>query len=341
MNRLIIASACLTMFLAGCSPDEPTITSFVDEWRILIAGPVSVSTITMPKGEVSNGSVWTGPSGVSFPIAEIKRFRDNIYLLHATQPWIVIMDATSLVAKDTVDLGASGPAVDIAFANATTAYVSLPTASAVGIVDLTVSALVSSIALGAEPSGIASTGNQICVALRSTNEVAIIDSRTNLVETRLGVDPAPVFVEADDLNSLFCIVSLGNGKINAEPQTAPTLAFLSATTRTILKKLEVSGRSTNAAAQFPRGLVVTASEFAFVPVQNGLTRVNTRTRNKVSLVQFDSYDRLGYNPARAEILLQRTSGGNTTYDVVDEFGEVVKASTIQPDSSVALTGIGR
>ncbi|MCX6139706.1 MAG: hypothetical protein NTX15_02560 [Candidatus Kapabacteria bacterium] len=341
MNRHFIAFAFMVILLVGCSPDEPTITSFVDEWRILIAGPLGVSTISMPKGEVANSNVWSGPSGTSFPIEETKQFRDNIYLLHASQPWIVILDASSLVAKDTIDLGSKGIAIDITFANATTAYVSLPMSRSVGVVDLTVNSLVAIIDLNAETSGIASTGNQICVALLSTNEVAIIDSRTNLVEARLSVDPAPTFVEADDLNAVFCIVSLGNGKINSETQTPPSIAFVSATTRAILKKLEISGRPTNAAAQLPRGLVVTAGEFAFVPVQNGLTRVNTRTRNKVSLVQFDSYDRIGYNPARAEILLQRTSGGSTNYDVVDEFGEVVKTTTTQPDSAAALLGIGR
>ncbi|MBK7032353.1 MAG: hypothetical protein IPH49_03580 [Ignavibacteria bacterium] len=341
MTRPLLSSLVLCLVVIGCSPDEPLISSFADEWRLLTAGPNGLATYTMPAGDLANPSVWSGPVGTSYPASDIKRFRDEIYVLHSSQPWIVVINEATLLATDTIDLGTDGPASDIAFANATTAYVTLATTKSVGIVDVTTNTLVRTIALGSRPAGIASTGNQICVALVDVNEVAVIDSRTNTVEARIGVDQAPYYVEADDLNSVFCIVCLGSGKIDDGIESVPTIVFVSAASRAILKKLDVSGKSTNAPSQLPRGLVVTVNETAFVPVQNGLVRVNTRTRNKTTLIQFDAYDQIGYNPARAEIMVQRTVEGVTTTDVLDEYGEVFKASTTQADSSSALVGIGR
>jgi len=341
MIRTLLAAFLSVLILGGCAPTEPTITTFVDEWRLLSAGPNGLTTITMPTGIVANPSVWAGPDGTVFPVSKIKRFRENVYALHSSLPWIIIFDATTLVPKDTIDLGGNGVPFDITFPNATTAYVSCPNTNAVGIIDLTVGVVVATIDVGSKSAGIASAGNQVCVALTSANELAIIDTRTNLVETRLPTDPAPVYVDADGLNAVFCIVCLGSGKLDPEIPTAPTIIFVSATSRTILKKLDIAGRPTNASLQLPRGLIVTANEYAFVPVQNGLVRVNTRTRNKVTVIQFDSYDAIAYNPARAEIILQRALDGGTVYDVLDEFAENTKASSVQADSSSSIIGIGR
>jgi len=261
--------------------------------------------------------------------------------LHATLPWIIVLESQSLVALDTIDLGTSGIAADIAFANATTAYVSLPNSTSIGIVDLTVNQLVRTIDAGGKVSGIAAIGNQVCAAVTDKNEVIVVDTRTNLIEARRPVGTAPLFVEADGLNQVFCIVSLGAGKLDAELHTPPTISFMTAKNSTIVKTLEVSGRPANAALQYPRGLVVNASEFAFIPVQNGLVTVNTRTRSKASVVQFQSYDVITYNLARAEIIAQRSSDGNTVIEVMDEFGETVRTSISRADSTTSLCGIGR
>lgn len=341
MNRPLLITFAVFSLLTGCSPDEPLISSYQDEWRLLVAGPNGLATYTMPAGELANGNVWSGPLGDAYPASELSRFRDEIYVLHRSQPWIIVISESTLLATDTIDLGTNGPATDIAFANATTAYVTLAATRSVGIVDITTNSLVRTIDLGTRPAGIAATGNQICVALVDANEIAVIDSRTNVVEARLGVDRAPVYVEADDLNSIFCIVCLGAGKIDEEVQSIPTIVFMTAGNRTIVKKMDVSGRATDASLQFPRGLVVTANEMAFVPVQNGLVRVNTRTRSKTTVIQFESYDHIGYNPARAELLVQRTLNGVTTTDALDEYGEVFRSSTTQADSSAAFVGISR
>jgi len=135
-------------------------------------------------------------------------------------------------------------------------------------------------------------------------------------------------------------VCLGSGKIDADASTVPLLEFLSATTRQILKSMDVSGRATNASAQMPRGLVVTSGEFAFVPVQNGLVRVNTRQRNRTIVMQQESYDGIVYNPARAEILLTRSREGASTCEIIDEFGEVIRSSVTRPDSVRTVFAVG-
>lgn len=341
MNRILPLIVVSLVVLVSCTPDEPTINSFNDEWRLVVTESGGVSTVVMPSGNTGVSNVWSGPSGVSFPVTFIATFRSELYLLHATMPWIIVLESQNLVALDTIDLGTSGIAADIAFANATTAYVSLPKSTSIGIVDLTVNQLVRTIDAGGTSSGIAAIGNQVCAALTDKNEVVVIDTRTNVIEARRPVGTAPVYVEADGLNQVFCIVSLGAGKLDAELHTPPTISFMTAKNSTIVKTLEISGRPTNAALQYPRGLVVNASEYAFIPVQNGLVTVNTRTRTKASVVQFQSYDAITYNLARAEIVAQRRSDGNSVIEVMDEFGESVRTSISRADSTTSLCGIGR
>jgi hypothetical protein len=340
MHLISIFVVISIMVLAGCSPDVPTITSFTDSWRLLPGGARGLSAVSMPTGETIDAEVWTGPLNAPYPIGSAEQFRDRIHLLHGSEPWVVRLDAATLAAVDTIDLGVSGSAADIAFANATTAYVSLPGARAVGVVDLTVGRLVRTIDVGGAPAGIAATGNQLCTVLPSTNEAVIIDSRTNTVEARIATGRAPRYVRADDLNGLFCIVTLGAGKIDDDVPTVPTIEFLSASTRQIIKTLDVSGRATNATAQRPRGLVVTNSEFAFVPVQNGLVRVNTRQRSRTIVMQPEAYDHIAYAPGRAELLTSRTREGASICDVFDEFGEALRSSVTLNDSVSALAGVG-
>ncbi len=333
---------CLAALLGACSADEPTITSYKESWRLLASARNETFSISMPNGETASQTVWADKTGTDYGLTSITAFRDKLYLLHSVQPWIIVLDAFTMASLDTMNLGANGTVADIAFANATTAYVTLPAAGAIGVIDLTTGTLARIIDVGGSPQGIAATGNQIIATLPLLNQAVIVDSRTNVVEARIETSIAPWYAEADDLNNVFCIVALGSGKSSGstEPPSAPMIDFILATTRQRVKTLEVSGRATNAAAQLPTGLVVTRNEFAFIPVQNGLVRVNTRTRNRTNVVQFEEFSGIAYNPSRAEILCRKASGATTVCQVFDEFGEELRATVTIADSISAHNAVG-
>ncbi len=299
--RNLALFAVLGALLTSCSPDEPLINSFDDRWRLVLSnqrGEVLVQPIPADAGAVL---AWS--DGADSARYKLERFRDRIYLLHSSRPWIVVFDADTVRALDTIDLG-SDPAQSIAFANATTAYATVPAQRSVLVIDLTVNTLARSIAMPSRPMNIAANGNQLCVTLPDTNAVAILDSRTLNVERVIPTAAVPWFVGSDPNSSLFCIVSLGSGKVDANAASAATMQFVDANVRSISAALEITPRSGSAAQVVPTGLAVTSTQIAFVSTQFGLFRVSLRTRNRVSPTLSEKFAGIVFNDARAELIGQ-------------------------------------
>lgn len=235
----------------SCTPEEPFINSFQDRWRLLAADAKgSVTSIDIPD-QGAGTAVWSDAADSSQHV--LRRFRDQIFLLHSKRPWIVIFDADTLRALDTIILS-KDPATSIAFANATTAYVTIPTTSQLEVIDLTVGMVARSIDMPGRPMNIDVSGNQLCVTLPDSNAVAIVDSRTLKVEAVVKTADVPWYVAADPVTAQFCIVCMGQGKVTPGTATAATMQFLSATTRTLTTALELTTRGSTSAKIIPTGL---------------------------------------------------------------------------------------
>jgi DNA-binding beta-propeller fold protein YncE len=301
MTRISLAIVASALVLSSCSPDTPLINSFQDSYRIVVAGPTGLQTYAMPAGTLIDAEKWSPATKDLYPVHAIKEFRSSLYLV-CRAPMIVLLDRETLAATDTIDLSAYGSPSDIAFANATTAYVAVAGLNQIVVVDLTVPAPVQVIDVGGIPVSITAIGNQICVALQNTAEAVIIDSRTNAVEKRITLPTAaPTFVEGDGSNSMFCVVCLGAGKLPDDERdpTTPTLTFIDARTRNAVATIDLTNRSNEGPSQIPKGIIVNASEYAFVPVQTALLSMSTRSRNRAVAAQFDPYGGIAYNAARA------------------------------------------
>jgi YVTN family beta-propeller protein len=303
-TRLAPLISAIALVLLSCTPEEPFIDSFDDTWRLLsVDRQGAVSVVDVPDQQAGN-SVWSDPTDSAAHV--LRRFRDQVFLLHSKRPWIVVFDADTLRALDTITLS-SDPGVSIAFANATTAYVTVPTKNLIDVVDLTVNRVARTITMPSRPMSIDANGNQLCVTLPDSNAVAIIDSRTVKVESVITTSAVPWFVASDPTSAQFCIVSMGQGKVNPGTQTAATMQFLNATTRALTTPLELTPRGTTAIKTIPTGLVISATQQAFVSSNVALMRVSTRTRNRVTTMQPEGMAALSYNEARAELVAQLTS----------------------------------
>lgn len=334
---ILVITCCL---VAACSPENPTINTFDDQWRLLVSTPTGLKSVSMPSGDVIDPSVWVSTSDSEpYPVRRFEVFRDRIYLLTRGSEVFVLSNST-LQPVDTITWNPSyGTASDIAFANATTAYLTLET-NAVGVVDLTVAEITKLIDVGGKPAEIAAIGNQLCVTIPDSNVVKIIDSRTIAVEATIAIaTPYPTMVEGDGVNNVFCVVAFGAGKVgdDSRPKTTPTLSFVDAATRTVTKSVDVTARASEGPIQVPMGIVINASEYAYIPVQNALMFASTRSQNRASAAQFDPYDRIRYNAARAEVICIKPNGRSVV--VFNEFVETVKQTAELSDSVNAVVGI--
>ncbi|MEY3386321.1 MAG: hypothetical protein RIR53_1132 [Bacteroidota bacterium] len=287
--------------LSSCSPEEPLIDSFDDRWRLLISNQRGeIVSIPIPSEEQPT-VVWSDPSDSSRNT--LHRFRDFVYLLHGQRPWIVVFDADTVRAIDTIDLGTE-PVASIAFANATTAFATAPSQKSLLVIDLTVNAVARTIPMPSRPMFIAVNGNQLCVTMPDTNAVAIVDTRSLSLTKILSSAPVPWFVAADPNSSYFCVVGLGSGKVDANPASAATVQFVDASAQNISAPLEITPRSGPASQVIPTGLVVTTTQIAYISTQIGMFRVSTRTRSRVSSTLAEKFSTITFNDARAELIGQ-------------------------------------
>ncbi|MBU3678695.1 MAG: hypothetical protein FGM32_03700 [Candidatus Kapabacteria bacterium] len=323
--------------LVACTPEEPFIDSFDDGWRLLMTNAQGSLVVTDVPDQSATATVWSDAADSA--LHQLKRFRERVYLLHSQRPWIVIFDADTLRAVDTIDLGTAS-ASSIAFANATTAFATIPSERAVKVIDLTVGSVARTISMPSRPMNIDANGNQLCVTLPDTNSVAIIDSRTMDVEAIVATSAVPWFVTADPANAVFCIVSMGAGKVTSGPPSAAAIQFLTATTRAISAPLELTTRGTTAVQLRPTGLIVTSTQLAFVSSTGGLMRIGTRSRNRVTTMQPDNITSLAYNEARAEILAQ-LGGSRTGLAVYNVNGDARTATVSVTSPATSALGIAR
>ncbi len=339
MRHLILSSLFgIALLSFGCSPTDTVINSFDETWTLATTSQRGLAFVSMPSGTQSSEFVW-GDFPNSF--SNITVFRDRMYALNDWQTYILVLDATTTTVVDTLFTTLYEYPNDIAFANATTAYVAMKRYNVLLVMDLTTGFSPRVIELPGKATSVACFGNQVCAVIPEKNTAVLIDTRTNEITKSLQTAASPFYVGADAANENFVVVCLGDGKINASAPSNPIMQFVRPEAASIIASVDISGRATNASMQRPRGLLVTANEEAFVPVQNGLIRVSTRTRSKASIVQFESYDGIYANPARAELMTVRHSPEGSTIDVFDEFAENIKYTFVRPDSVRAVAGVAK
>jgi len=338
---ITILFAVAVFMLPSCSPTEELRNSFDDTWRLVASGPNGVAARSMPDGIVSNPSVWTPSPLTNYPAGIIREYRDLLFVVSNIDATIIVLHRDTLNVVDTIRTDAVGKINDIAFANATTAYATTDSFG-VAVIDLISNTVVTTIPFTEPLFGIAIAGNQMMVSMPNSNRVALLDTRTNAVTVTLDVPTSsPTFVAADGLNNIFAVVCMGNGKFpgDTRPLSTPTISFVDIAKRTVVKTLDLTSRASEGPTQIPKGLAINSTENAFIPVQSGLLRVNTRSQLKVSAIQFDSYSAVYYNAARSE--LNTVSPDGKTLTVFDEFGEQLKSTVVISDSIYNFVGVSR
>lgn len=339
MLRLVLCAAAAVVLATGCSPEEPFIDSYDDSWRLLAASKAgSMTLIAMPSGTVVSTDVLNTAIGETAVVASMHRFRDDVFVLVAEDSRIVVLTADSLRRKAVINTGLAGRASSIAFANATTAFVTHPASDVVSVIDLTTYTVADTIPVPGRPIDIAIIGNQGCVVSQRTGEARLIDTRTFALSDPQRVTEAPTYVEADPANGAFVIVSLGAGKVDADAKSVPVMSFVDLSTRSIAATVNLTPRAGQGAERLPNGLTLTDEGFAYVPLDDLIIRVPLRSRSRATLVTEGSYSCMTAIPTRSEVAL--ASGTDPEVYVFDGFLESRRVTIPSPfliSSMLALT----
>jgi len=294
--------------------------------------------IAMPSGTVISTDVLKTAFDETADVASMHRFRDDVFVLAADDSQIFVLTADSLRRKAVINTGLAGPASSIAFANATTAFVTHPASNVVSVIDLTTYTVADTIPVPGRPIDIAIIGNQGCVVSQRTGEVRLFDTRTFALSDPQRVTEAPTYVEADPTNGAFVIVSLGAGKVDAAVESVPVMSFVDLSSRSIAATVNLTPRAGQGAERLPNGLTLTDEGFAYVPLDDLIIRVPLRSRSRATLVTEGSYSCMTAIPTRAEFAL--ASGTVPEISVFDGFLESRRLTVNSPfitRSMLALT----
>ncbi|MFP4529206.1 MAG: YncE family protein, partial [Candidatus Kapaibacterium sp.] len=285
---LCLLAMAAALVLTACSSEEKVIDNSDTDWQLLAATQDSkVVRIKMPSLEVANPDVMATILGGPAPgnISKITEFRSNLYFLIPSARQIVIADKYDFSHVATIDFSAEDlEPTDICFPNATAAYVSHGNAASVSLVDITTFEVARVIAVGNDPRGITGAGNQVYVCNQADNSVSVIDTRTNEVAATILVSPYPTYVQANNAKSEMVVVSLGYGKLDETQQkSAAIVTFIDITTREKLAETALGFGGIDPVEQHPYGLAVSPKDWAFIPTDDYLLRIDARFHDRVML----------------------------------------------------------
>ncbi|HOM04346.1 MAG TPA: hypothetical protein PLU67_02510 [Candidatus Kapabacteria bacterium] len=308
------------LLLTACSGEEKLIDNFNDTSKALfiynIDNKASIAKVDLLNGSVLDENILAKISQISDKdtISLARHFRDNIFLFAKASYKIYVLDFNTLEYKYTIDFSQSQsiPA-DIAFANATDAFITFENSDKVALLDLTNFAVAKQIKVGNSPRSIAAAGNQIYVANYSDHSVSVIDSRTNKQEAVISVAPFPVYVGVRSDGKEVVVVSRGLGKDFTDVvPTAAIATIIDVATRQKVAEIPIGTSTIKAETVLPISSVITNSNYLFVTNGSNLLRINIKNRTAAFNVGKFSYQGLFFNNFRNELIaLAIDEQGNT------------------------------
>ncbi|MBK9247198.1 MAG: hypothetical protein IPM69_03580 [Ignavibacteria bacterium] len=338
---LTLAALILIIGISGCTSDEPNYVNFKDEWKILAAStgsPASLALVSQPDGALTSADIFSSANGTSLPgiVNKIVEFRENIYLMIPSAFQVVVIDKQTFKQKAVLDFSAfQRVPTDVAFGNATTGYVAHENDTSVTVIDITNFSIGRSIKVGNHPVAIAAVGNQIFVANQHDNSVSQIDTRTNTVVATHQVAPAPTFIRPNANGHEVMVLSLGAGKIDsAAVKTPPVVTYIDSG-RFVVEVTPIDDPLLDGTNALPTSLSVSPKEWAYITMQKGVIRLDTKGRKDFIVVSEIEYKQSYYNFRRYEVLLLNGTNGI----IIDEISGIQKTTFTIPTEALTLIGL--
>ncbi len=342
--KIALFIAIMTLLaVTGCKQDEKVIDNSNLTATLIVArqGESSKISLVTYSGEIITEDLFFNANGrvLDGKVSKIVPYMGNTYLFLPDNRKIVVVSTSDFKEIATIDFAESGLRPEnICFANATSAYVVNENSPVVCLVDITNFKLARRIECSADCSDIACSGTQIFVAHEAGDIVSVIDSRTNKVESVIQVAPHPALLDVSYDGKEAIAISLGNGKLDpSETKTAATANFINVASKSITAKVEIGvNPSYKATEQYPKKLVVTPREYAFIATDKALLRINTRSKSKPSALNKNAYDAAGFDIRYNKLILVKTTAGASSLLICDEVSASQKSAVKFPDLVTAF-----
>jgi DNA-binding beta-propeller fold protein YncE len=303
----------LSIIILSCSQDEKIINNTEVDWKLLVArggsNPV-ISLIDMPESSelVPDIIAANNDFQLTANVSKIKEYGGLLYILLPTEYKILVIGNSDFKKVTEYDFSADKlEPSDICFlTNGTTAYVSHGNDSAVTVLDIFNKTIAKRITCGKNPVSVSCSGNQIITANQGENTISIIDSRTNELAAKYPTYPYPSFVQFASNGYEAVVVCLGSGKLNPEEVKSPAMIIIfDIEERAEKGTYELGYQANQALTNVPADLGISASDWAFIPTNNGYLRFDIRRKEKVLLANRNIYSSCENNIRRKEMLSLR------------------------------------
>jgi DNA-binding beta-propeller fold protein YncE len=328
---LIIVAAFL---IFSCNSDNKLIDNSDTSWELLASvasDPPSLSVINND-GEIVNNNVYasTGEEMPSAP-SKIAEYGGMIFLLFKEDKQLVVINNKSYELIGKFDL--EGTPSGLCFPNATDCYIALEDIDQILLLDIYNMKIAKSIAVGNRPINISAYGNQVYVPLFEDDRIAVIDTRTKTIEAMIQVPERPMYVDFTKDGKHCFVVSVGKGKVETEEEkTKSYVSFINVENREVLETTEIGFGSYLSENQFPSGIAVTYGDWAFIPTNEFLMRIDTRFGNRIRLIDRGNFESTIYNFKRDELLIiQDLEGDRKAFTADPEKAEELESIAISPN----------
>lgn len=324
MKYFLSISLFMVLALSACAPEENVVTPNQDVWT-LFSIPTNQNAVYSDKVSGTTLSNKKKIFEANTGIQKVFIYRDQIYVLMPDAKSIKILNRSNYAEIHTIDFSMlQKKPISMAFGNATTGYVIFENDSIVMLYDILNKKLAGTISVGTNTvdiiTGSGDRQNQLFVANLGSNTISHIDTRTNKVEKQYSVLAAPRFLSNDPTGTKVVYVSEGAGKsIGGVSRSTPGIGFIDIDRKVLLAQMTISTRDIDSSDAIPTGLAVTANEWAFVTLSNGLVRVDTREYKTYATISKTIFSGIVYNDRRREVLAVKD---NEIYILNDNSGLV-------------------
>jgi hypothetical protein len=299
----------ICLLLISCSPDDKVINNINENYKILYSTDTQISKLVI--FDISNQTIVQNDvfysannKNLEGKVTKMAVYGSNLYLIMPDAFKIKIVDRYTYKEISDISFAAlQYKPKDIAFANATDAYIIFSNSGKISQWDLYNMKNAQFINLLTKPQAILISSYYLVVTDIATNSVSIFDSRNMNKIASVPVGDYPYYLTNTANGSKVAVVSLGKGKIDtSETKTAAQITLINLSDGSVAASTPIGGGMIKAEDQFPQGISASPYDLAFIPTTKYLIAFNMRTPAGIFSLGTGNYRGIEFNSANNVIL---------------------------------------